>query len=408
MAGIDEKQRGRPASARPRPQRCARARPRPASGQRPTFRSPATPAPRRSSPRRPSIWSDLHLADRSILLVRSRPFWSIEEMNSGAQVDCVSLITCHLVGVNRSSRPAKRPAKPGTPGRLAPLLHVHDDEHRRRPPEPRQRSSRQRIPILDRRRRLPVRQPPRRGARQHQRLLALVVRVVEHRDLDPLRRLARQERQRAARRRVYRARAVNNSSSIPRLSKDWSSLRFPPDSLHRRHEPTPSVQGSSAGPDPLTLLSSDAPRGAARRLPVRKWPICCLAATAYRISTASGKIDRHRRVRTAGRRGRTGHLVDLEQSRGPSAGQPTPHWTECVGGTGSPLVRERADQHVPPSVQPSHQRPRCPVPDTLGRWQSKTTRPTVTKQAGGAADIWRLLRSATPVTPRRAGCAARA
>ena len=54
-----------------------------------------------------------------------------------------------------------------------------------------------------------------------------VVRVVEHRDLDPLRRLARQERRRAARRRVYRARAVNNSSSIPRLSRDWSSLRFP-------------------------------------------------------------------------------------------------------------------------------------------------------------------------------------
>ena len=81
MAGIAEKQRGRPASARPRPQRCARARPRPASGQRPTFRSPASPAPRRSSPRRPSIWSDLHLADRSILLVWSRPFWSIEEMN---------------------------------------------------------------------------------------------------------------------------------------------------------------------------------------------------------------------------------------------------------------------------------------------------------------------------------------
>ena len=63
-----------------------------------------------------------------------------------------------------------------------------------------------------------------------------------------------------------------------------------------------------------------------------------------------GKTDRHRHVGTAGRRARTGHLVNLEQSRGTSAGQPTPQWTECVGGTGSPLVRERADQHVPPSV----------------------------------------------------------
>ena len=69
-----------------------------------------------------------------------------------------------------------------------------------------------------------------------------------------------------------------------------------------------------------------------------KWPLCCLAATAYGISTASGETDRHRRVRTAGRRRRTGHLVDLEQSRGPSAGQPKPHWTECVGSAGLPLV----------------------------------------------------------------------
>ena len=32
-------------------------------------------------PERTWIWSDLHLADRSILLVWNRPFWSIEEMN---------------------------------------------------------------------------------------------------------------------------------------------------------------------------------------------------------------------------------------------------------------------------------------------------------------------------------------
>ena len=32
-------------------------------------------------PERIWIWSDLHLADRSILLVWNRPFWSIEEMN---------------------------------------------------------------------------------------------------------------------------------------------------------------------------------------------------------------------------------------------------------------------------------------------------------------------------------------
>ena len=51
-------------------------------------------------------------------------------------------------------------------------------------------------------RRLAVRQPPRRGSRHRQPLLALVVRVVEHRDFDPLSRLAPQERQRAARRRV--------------------------------------------------------------------------------------------------------------------------------------------------------------------------------------------------------------
>ena len=273
--------------------------------------------------------------------------------------------------------------------------------------------SRQRIPIIDRPRRFAVRQPPLRGARQRQRLPSLVVRVVELRDIDPLRRLARQERRRAARRRAYRARGVNNSSSIPRLSRDCPLYVFPPESLHRRHEPTPSGQGSSTRRNPLTLLPSGcssrgckAPSSPENGRSSAEIP--SLAATAYRISTASGEIDRHRHVRTAGRRRRTGHLVDLEQSRGPSAGQPTPHWTECIGGTGSPRVRERADQHVPPPVQPSHQRPRCPMPDTLGRWQSKTTRPTVTRQAGGADGIWRPLKSAKPVTPRRASCAARA
>ena len=213
-----------------------------------------------------------------------------------------------------------------------------DDIHRRRPHERRQRPLRQRIPILDRPRRFAVRQPPLRGARQRQRLLALVVRVVELRYIDPLRRLARQERQRAARRRVYRARAVNNASSIPRLSRDCPLYVFPPESLHRRHEPTPSGQRSSARRDPLSSFRRMLLAGLQDAVQSGKWPLCCLAATAYGISTASGETDRHRRVRTAGRRRRTGHLVDLEQSRGPSAGQPKPHWTECVGSAGLPLV----------------------------------------------------------------------
>ena len=119
------------------------------------------------------------------------------------------------------------------------------------PPALRQRLLRQRIAILDRCRRLAVRQPPRRGSRQQQRLLALVVRVVEHRDFGPLRRLARQERQRAARSRAYRAPAATNASSIPRLNRDGPLYVFPPESLHHRHDPTSSRQCSSAGPDPL-------------------------------------------------------------------------------------------------------------------------------------------------------------
>ena len=73
---------------------------------------------------------------------------------------------------------------------------------RRRAPEPRQQRRRQQVRILDRAGRLGVLQPgPRRvRQRQHERLLALVVGVVEHRDLDRLRRLARGEGQRAGRR----------------------------------------------------------------------------------------------------------------------------------------------------------------------------------------------------------------
>ena len=52
--------------------------------------------------------------------------------------------------------------------------------------------------------------------------------ALEARVLGLLGRLARQERQRAARRRVYRARAVTNSSSIPCLSRDCPLYVFRP------------------------------------------------------------------------------------------------------------------------------------------------------------------------------------
>ena len=170
-------------------------------------------------------------------------------------------------------QPATRPGDTSDALQLctgSALLHVLDDVHRRRPHERRQRPLRQRIPILDRPRRFAVRQPPLRGARQRQRLLALVVRVVELRDIDPLRRLARQERQRAARRRVYRARAVNNASSIPRLSRGLSSLRFSARISLSSSRADAFRPGFFCPSGSSQLLPSDAPRGAARRRPVRK------------------------------------------------------------------------------------------------------------------------------------------
>ena len=196
------------------------------------------------------------------------------------------------------------------------------------------------------------------------------MRVVEHRDIDPLRRLARQERQRAARRRVYRARAVNNSSSVPRLSRDSPLYVLRPNLsivvMSRRLPARVFLR--------LRILSRSFRRvllaGLQDAFQSEKWPLCCLAATAHRISTASGETDRHRHVRTADRRRHTGHLVDLEQSRGPSAGQPTPHWTECVGGTGSPLVRGRAGKRLPPTRPTVPSAPGgvpCPIPSGDGQ-----------------------------------------
>ena len=54
----------------------------------------------------------------------------------------------------------KRLPKPGTRSACYRFLHVLDHVHRRRPPEPRQRRSRQRIPIVDRPRRFAFRHPP--------------------------------------------------------------------------------------------------------------------------------------------------------------------------------------------------------------------------------------------------------
>ena len=101
--------------------------------------------------------------------------------------------------------PAREPAPEARRARrLKPLFHVLDHVHRRRPAEPRHERPRQRIVVLDRPRRLAVGQPAPRGVGQpqRQRLLALVVGVVEHSDLDRRRPLAGPERQRAARRPV--------------------------------------------------------------------------------------------------------------------------------------------------------------------------------------------------------------
>ncbi len=151
-------------------------------------------------------------------------------------------------GVNRSSRPATRPPKPGTRGachhfstcsitctaaaRAEPTALAAADPDARSLPWSRRPSA------------APTRVSTAASSRP-------AVRVVEHRDFDPLHRLARQERQRAARSRAYRARAVTNVSSIPRLDRDGPLYVFPPESLHHRHDPTSSRQCSSAGPDPL-------------------------------------------------------------------------------------------------------------------------------------------------------------
>ena len=230
---------------------------------------------------------------------------------SGSQVDCVFVDQLPFDRRQPQLPPRETVPEARHPRRLLPFLHVLDHVHRRRPPEPRQRRSRQRIPIVGRPRRFAVRQPPLRGARQRQRLLALVVRVVELRDIDPLRRLARQERQRAARRRVYRARAVTNSSSIPCLSRDCPLYVFRPNLsivVTSRRLPARVLL-------PVGILSRSYRRmllaGVQDAFQSEKWPLCCLAATAYGISTASGETDRHRRVRTAGRR--RGRIPDFPE-----------------------------------------------------------------------------------------------
>ena len=184
----------------------------------------------------------------------------------GAQVDCVLLISCHLVGVNRSSRPAIRPPKPGVRGachrsstctttctpsctRTAPA--AADPDSRSSPSSPR-----------------PSAVPTRRSTASA--------------SPRPCRARRRAPRHRSApSTRPPGTSACRSSPCIscpgreqlivgPALEQGLSSLRSPPESVHRRHEPTPSGQGFSAAPDPLTLLPSGAPRGAARRLPVRK------------------------------------------------------------------------------------------------------------------------------------------
>ena len=156
------------------------------------------------------------------------------------------------------------------PRRLPPLLHVLDDIHRRRPHERRQRPLRQRTPILDRPRRFAVRQPPLRGARQRQRLLALVVRVVDA----PRHRSAPSTRPPGTS-------ACRSSPCVscpgreqrvvdPALEPGLSSLRFsarisPSSSRADAFRPAFFCPSGSS-----QLLPSDAPRGAARRRPVRK------------------------------------------------------------------------------------------------------------------------------------------
>ena len=99
----------------------------------------------------------------------------------------------------RSSRPANSSRKPGSLGAAIRSSTCSTTCTAAVPSEPRQQRPRQRIVVLDRPRRLAVRPPPRRGVRERQRLLALVVVVVEHRDLDRPRRLARLEGQQPGR-----------------------------------------------------------------------------------------------------------------------------------------------------------------------------------------------------------------
>ena len=120
----------------------------------------------------------------------------------------------------------------GLPRPRHPRLHVLDHVLRRRAPEPRQQRRRQQVGVLDRAGRLGVLQTSPRHVRQrqHERLLALVVRVVEHCDRDRLRRLARLERQRAARRRVVLARP---RAAVPRRVADRHRVRRRTAQRHR-------------------------------------------------------------------------------------------------------------------------------------------------------------------------------
>ena len=229
------------------------------------------------------------------------------------QVDCVLLISCHLVGVNRNSRPAKRPAKRGLRGAChrSSTCSTTSTAVVRPNRASGARGSGSRLSTV------PVGSPS--GSRPYEALdsissssplsCASSSSETSIRSVDSPAR----KRRRAARRRAYRARAVNNASSVPRLSRDCPRLRFPPESLHRRREPTPSVRVLL----PVQILSRSFRRillaGLQDAFQSGKWPLCCLAATAYRISTASGETERHRHVRTAGRRRSTGHLVDLEE-----------------------------------------------------------------------------------------------
>ena len=79
----------RPSATSGKPTSCSRILPSPALALAPRRNWPKQCRERRSrssrliekAPKRTWIWSALHLADRSILLIWNRPFRSIEEMN---------------------------------------------------------------------------------------------------------------------------------------------------------------------------------------------------------------------------------------------------------------------------------------------------------------------------------------